>query len=223
MHHFDHAPLDASWPFTSDHAMCAWFPEWPMRACHPGPRFKDSRAGYRPGFNRVCANNKLGPGLRRGDEFIAVVTRRSVNWATACAGATTSLQSRRADQSTFAPDALTTFAHLSVSARMCATNFSGEPPATSAPCASSCSLPSGLCKYLFTSAFSLAMIGAGVPAGARMPNHELASKPGRPDSAIVGTSGSAGARLSEVTATARTLPDLISASDEGRLSNMICT
>ena len=48
-------------------------------------------------------------------------------------------------------------------------------------------------------------MGAGVPDGASTPNHAVASKPGKPCSAIVGVSGKDGARLSEVTASARTL------------------
>src|SRR4029453_15257097 len=60
-------------------------------------------------------------------------------------------------------------------------------------------------------------------AGASTPNHDEASKPGNPASATVGTSGSAGARVLEVTASARSLPALICGSDGGRLSNISCT
>src|SRR5262249_11812114 len=56
------------------------------------------------------------------------------------------------------------------------------------------------------SRWSLAMIGAGVPAGASSPNQAVASKPGKPASTMVGRSGDDGARVSEGTASGRTLP-----------------
>ncbi|MNC67884.1 hypothetical protein D3C75_1184270 [compost metagenome] len=49
-------------------------------------------------------------------------------------------------------------------------------------------------------------MSAGVPAGAARPNHVTASKPGKPRSAMVGTSGMSGARCEDVTASARILP-----------------
>src|SRR4029079_7266367 len=66
-------------------------------------------------------------------------------------------------------------------------------------------------------------MGLGVPAGARTPNHDDASNPGSPDSASVGTSGSAAERSALVTASARNLPALMNESDDGRLSNINCT
>ena len=50
------------------------------------------------------------------------------------------------------------------------------------------------------------MIGSGVPAGANSANQAVASKPGKPASTMVGRSGDDGARVSEVTASGRTLP-----------------
>ena len=47
-----------------------------------------------------------------------------------------------------------------------------------------------------------------VPAGASTPNHGPISKPGRPDSATVGTLGSSGKRLSLVTAKSLNFPAL---------------
>src|SRR6185369_13479363 len=47
----------------------------------------------------------------------------------------------------------------------------------------------------------------GMPFGPTMPNQAVVSKPGNPDSAMVGTSGIAGDRLAVVTASARTRPD----------------
>ena len=49
------------------------------------------------------------------------------------------------------------------------------------------------------------------------------ANPGNPDSAMVGTSGNAAARSLLVTASALSLPPLMSASDDGRLSNISCT
>ena len=51
-------------------------------------------------------------------------------------------------------------------------------------------------------------MGAGVFAGAKMPNQTIASKPGKPCSATVGTSGRSGERFELVTASARSLPCL---------------
>ena len=45
-------------------------------------------------------------------------------------------------------------------------------------------------------------------AGTTSPHHVLMSKPGRPPSLTVGTSGSSAKRFSEVTAIARSRPDL---------------
>ena len=56
------------------------------------------------------------------------------------------------------------------------------------------------------SPLSLAITSGGVPLGTRMPSQPLASKPGKPDSATVGTSGNAGLRVADVTARPRTLP-----------------
>ena len=50
------------------------------------------------------------------------------------------------------------------------------------------------------------MMSFGVPAGASRPNHGTASKPGKPDSAMVGRSGASAERLIEVMASARNFP-----------------
>src|SRR5688572_25912996 len=65
------------------------------------------------------------------------------------------------------------------------------------------------------------MTGFGVPAGASSPNQPETSYPDTPLSATVGTSGVPGQRFVVVTATARTLPDLMWAIDDGRLSKPI--
>ena len=61
----------------------------------------------------------------------------------------------------------------------------------------------------------------GVPAGASTPNQAWVSKPGNV-SAMAGTSGKLWWRLGVVTASACTLPDLISADQGGRLPTMTC-
>ncbi len=57
-------------------------------------------------------------------------------------------------------------------------------------------------------AFARAMIGAGVPAGAAMPNQGASSKPGS-TAATGGISGASGKGFAVVTASARTLPSRI--------------
>ena len=64
----------------------------------------------------------------------------------------------------------------------------------------------------------MATIGAGVPAGASNPNQEIASKPGTPDSIMVGSSGMFGERLSDVTASPRNLPSRTA----GRIAPAFC-
>ena len=49
---------------------------------------------------------------------------------------------------------------------------------------------------------------AGVPLGAKKPSHSDTSKPGKPDSATVGTSGSDGSRFAVLIASDRSLPVL---------------
>ena len=68
-------------------------------------------------------------------------------------------------------------------------------------------------------AAALPTIGAGVPAGASSPNHDIASKPGKPDSAMVGSSGMLGERMSDVTARARKVP----ARTIGKIAPAFCS
>ena len=72
------------------------------------------------------------------------------------------------------------------------------PASTPRPC--SRSLTSGSPSTALTSLFSRATTAGGVPAGARMPNQPVTSKPGMPCSATVGTSGSTLERALVVTA-----------------------
>src|SRR5262245_27621700 len=68
---------------------------------------------------------------------------------------------------------------------------------------------SGSVIALRRAASSLLTIGFGVLAPAKKPLHSLVLTSGKPDSAMLGTSGSSSERLSPVTAIAFTLPALI--------------
>ena len=56
-----------------------------------------------------------------------------------------------------------------------------------------------------------------------MPNQVVESKPGRPDSATVGSSGASAERVRPVTASALSLPSFTCGMPETMLSNSICT
>ncbi|MNS53027.1 hypothetical protein D3C72_857700 [compost metagenome] len=82
---------------------------------------------------------------------------------------------------------------------------------------------SGLARIFFNSPFKRSITGAGVLAGATMPNMELTSKSFRPASAAVGTSGNASTRAGVVTANARSLPALMLPCAAGTVSIMLNT
>ena len=67
------------------------------------------------------------------------------------------------------------------------------------------------------------MTSLGVFAGANTTYHALISKPGKPASIMVGTSGASGERLALVTARALSAPDLTCGSDVLMVSNIIDT
>ena len=83
-------------------------------------------------------------------------------------------------------------------------------PEGSKPSTAIFSFTSGLARIAAISRCSRLTISFGVPAGASTPCMVSASCPLMPSSSSVGTSGSAAARLSDVTASARSLPSLIS-------------
>ena len=88
----------------------------------------------------------------------------------------------------------------------------GKPVPACRPSASSrywraAFLPASLVRNSFTPSLILSTIPGGVPAGANRANQPLASRPGKPDSSTVGTSGSSGRRLRLVTASPRSMPD----------------
>src|SRR5262245_15944690 len=121
----------------------------------------------------------------------------------------------RFDHSALAPDFLTTADHLVSSRSMVAAYSSGVVGRGSVPSLAMRSMVSGAASASRSAVLSLAMIGAGVPAGATIPYCSTTSKPGRAASATVGTSGKAGERLALVTASARTLPSRTSPIADG--------
>src|SRR5262249_35736188 len=105
-----------------------------------------------------------------------------------------------------------TLLHFAPSARTKAANCSGVSPTTSEPVSSTCFLTSGALYALTISRCRVCITGWGVPAGAKRPFHTIASTPGRPASAVVGTSGSSARRDGPATASARSFPDLMCAT-----------
>ena len=69
-----------------------------------------------------------------------------------------------------------------------------------------------------TASFSRAVTAGGIRAGPRMPPQLVASKPGKPCSAMVGISGAAATRCAEVTARPRTRPSRTCGSTTGAVS-----
>src|SRR4051812_28062371 len=106
------------------------------------------------------------------------------------------------NQSTRAPEALTTGAHRAISDLMKAPNSSGVLGAKRAPSTSRRCFRSAPCMIVVTSAFHLRTSSPGVPAGASKPIQLLTSKPGRV-SATVGRSGAAAERTDPMVAMAR--------------------
>src|SRR6266516_484671 len=73
-------------------------------------------------------------------------------------------------QSTFAPESLTILAYLGISLLISAENSSGVLAAGSAPCCAKNAFISSVPRMRVTSAFHLATISFGVPAGAMNPH-----------------------------------------------------
>ncbi len=63
-----------------------------------------------------------------------------------------------------------------------------------------------MARMSFTARLSWATTASGVPLGAKKPNHDPASKSGKPLSATVGTSGNERERFTLLTAMASSLP-----------------
>src|SRR5438128_1743929 len=112
------------------------------------------------------------------------------------------------------PANLITLPHFSVSSVISLPKSPGEPRSRVPPNSASRALILGSVRTALISLLSLSTISAGVPVGAPAPHQELASYPGR-KSPTVGMSGSASERVAVVTASARSLPALMYAIDEG--------
>src|SRR5690606_40107118 len=88
-----------------------------------------------------------------------------------------------------------TLDHLARSAAMRAAASAGDVQVATAPWFNNAALTSGLATMVFRAPFKRSITGAGVPAGATMPNIELTWKFARPASAVVGTSDRKSTRL----------------------------
>src|SRR5262249_19311496 len=173
----------------------------PRRAC--GARRR--RSGHAP------APRRLGHALiifrctaaRRGRQLASAFPRLC---PVAVAAAGHCGERARARQSTLAPDALTTSAHFGISDFTYARSSSGVPPTTSMPRSVKALRTGGSLTVAAVARCSVAMTSFGVPAGATSACQVVASKPGKPDSAMVGTSGNTAVRLSVVIASARIVP-----------------
>ena len=99
---------------------------------------------------------------------------------------------------------------------------SGVLPTGFAPIDCSCSCTSGCCMIRCTSSLTFWTISGGVPAGANMACHDVASKSGM-NSAMGGTSGSSSELSRLVTASGRTAPALACCAAVGMLSKTMST
>src|SRR6185503_17457007 len=111
---------------------------------------------------------------------------------------------RGAHQSALAPESFTAFAHFCTSSRRNAANSPEVLLCHSRPSCCRRSLTSGADSARVTSELMRLTRSAGVPAGAKNAVQVRSSKPEKPSSFSVGTSGSAGERCALVTAIART-------------------
>src|SRR5262249_28948265 len=100
----------------------------------------------------------------------------------------------------------TMVAHFLSSVRTLAASTSGPPPTGAMPSFPSASRTRGAASTALVLRLRRSTIAGRVPAGANRPNQTMVSKPGSPDSEIVGRSGSTGARSGAATPSIRTLP-----------------
>src|SRR6516225_463987 len=125
---------------------------------------------------------------------------------------------RMVHYSALIPAARITLPHFSVSSVISLPYSAGEPDSGVPPMSASRVLIVASARPALISRLSRSMISAGVPFGAAMPNHELASKPGT-NSATVGMSGSASERLIVHTANGRSRSARIYAIDAVMVAN----
>src|SRR5207237_1705942 len=120
------------------------------------------------------------------------------------------------------PVDLITSDHSARSAAINAANSSGVLLRGSAPYCSSRATNCGSFAARPISPAILLTMFFGVPAGAKSPFQVNTLNPGNPDSAIVGTSGICGARLSLDTASRRTEPLAACGIASEMFENMVC-
>src|SRR5215471_15801664 len=101
--------------------------------------------------------------------------RRAANRGRACQFQFHESRQGAGIQSAFAPDSLTTFAHFSVSSANSLAKSAGEPGSGVPPSSAMRALILGSAKAALSSRLSVSTMAAGVPAGAAMPYHALAS------------------------------------------------
>src|SRR5260221_7446715 len=94
--------------------------------------------------------------------------------------------------------------HSATSARALAASSSGVEPAAATPSGSNLAFTAGSASIATASAFIRFTISGGVLAGTYSAYHDATSKPGTPDSAMVGISGAPANRFAVVTASPRT-------------------
>src|SRR5262249_5091816 len=110
--------------------------------------------------------------------------------------------------------------HFSISAFIFLARRSAEPPPGSKPSLAKASFTSGMTSAELVALLIASTIVWSVPAGANRPNHTGTSKPGRPDSAIVGASGMTGVRDRLAMPSRRIVPDFTWPDDVETPSNM---
>src|SRR5260370_18555472 len=126
------------------------------------------------------------------------------------------------DHSGLAPEDFTTLAHFSISPVMCFPKSPGEVTNTVPPKSAILAFNLGSARLALISLLSFSTISAGVFLGATTPHQPLASKPGT-KSAAVGIFGMASARVTVVTASARSLPARMYSMDGDMVANTTCT
>src|SRR6218665_1840910 len=147
-----------------------------------------------------AGQDPLRPVRRQGAAPAALHRRlRTARWSD-------SIELHRA-QSSLMPACRISVPHLRCSARMKSANCRGVPPIGVLPSESNLFCTSGVFNTFCISALMRSTTACGVPAGATRPVQVMASKPGWPASATVGTAASSGTlctRCAELTAKART-------------------
>src|ERR1700730_2429011 len=115
----------------------------------------------------------------------------------------------------------TASAQVAISTLIMAANSSGVLPSGLAPAPLSRPAKSGSSVARLISPAILSTMSRGVPAGATRPFHVTTLKPGKPDSATVGTSGICGSRCAVDTASRRIAPEATCGRASDTFENMV--